>query len=222
MTALEIASYLKTHPEFFEDFADVFADINLPHPHGDRAISLSERQILTLREKNTLLESRLRDLIQFGEENDATSEKLHQFTLTLLPPSTVENLLDVIKSNLRNIFDIPYAALRIWTGQPETPELAEFSSVSMDICAFAGELSHPQCGTTVPDEISTWFDGEVNKLHSFALIALREEEAYGLLVLGSEAEHRFFTSMGTLYLQRLGDLVSTALSRQLSGASLPL
>ncbi|HCA26299.1 MAG TPA: DUF484 domain-containing protein [Betaproteobacteria bacterium] len=221
MTALEIASYLKNHPEFFEEFAEVLTDIYLPHPHGDRAISLSERQILTLREKNTLLENRLRDLIQFGEENDTISEKLHQFTLALFPPRTLESSLDVIKSNLRDIFDIPHAAVRIWTGQPDTPGLAEFSGVGMDICAFAGELAHPQCGVTVPDEVSTWFGDTADKLRSFALVALREEEAYGLLVLASEAEHRFFANMGTLYLKRLGDLVGAALTRHLADETIP-
>ncbi|MBX3666709.1 MAG: DUF484 family protein, partial [Burkholderiales bacterium] len=45
----DVAAYLKEHPEFFEHYADVVADVFIPHPHGGRAISISERQILTLR-----------------------------------------------------------------------------------------------------------------------------------------------------------------------------
>src|SRR4051812_11806217 len=74
MTPDAVASYLQEHPEFFEQYADMLAEIYLPHPHGGRAIPISERQILTLRERSRQLETRLREIIQFGEENDAIGE----------------------------------------------------------------------------------------------------------------------------------------------------
>ena len=46
------------------DYADLLADIYVPHPHGGHAIPIAERQIVTLREKNGQLESKLRELIQ--------------------------------------------------------------------------------------------------------------------------------------------------------------
>ena len=51
MNPSDVAAYLKEHPDFFENYADVVADVMIPHPHGGRAISISERQILTLRER---------------------------------------------------------------------------------------------------------------------------------------------------------------------------
>ena len=47
-----VANYLKQNPEFFEEHADIRRDL-IPHPHGGRAIPITERQILTLREKNS-------------------------------------------------------------------------------------------------------------------------------------------------------------------------
>jgi uncharacterized protein YigA (DUF484 family) len=84
----DVASYLQEHPEFFEDYADMLAQIYLPHPHGGRTISISERQILTLRERSKQLEGKLREVIQFGEENDAIGEKMHRFTVALLGRAT--------------------------------------------------------------------------------------------------------------------------------------
>src|SRR5262245_21178269 len=78
MDATAVARYLKENPAFFEDYADLIAEIFVPHPHGGHAIPIAERQIVTLREKNADLESRLRGLIGFGAENDAISEKLHR------------------------------------------------------------------------------------------------------------------------------------------------
>ena len=45
MEANDVAQYLKQNPGFFEDYADVIADIFVPHPHGGHAIPIAERQI---------------------------------------------------------------------------------------------------------------------------------------------------------------------------------
>ena len=65
--AEDVAEYLKTNPAFFEQYADLLAQIYVPHPHGGRAVSLAERQMLTLRDKNRQTESKLAELIAFGE-----------------------------------------------------------------------------------------------------------------------------------------------------------
>jgi len=78
MKAEEVVRYLEDHPGFFEDYAELLAQIYIPHPHGGRAIPIAERQILTLREKSKMLEGKLAELIQFGEENDAIGERMHR------------------------------------------------------------------------------------------------------------------------------------------------
>ncbi len=81
ISAEQVAGYLRDNPTFFEDYAPILAEIQLPHPHGGRAISISERQILTLREKNKIVEAKLTELIQYGEENDKLSEKIHHLAV---------------------------------------------------------------------------------------------------------------------------------------------
>ncbi len=66
MDAKDVADYLKHHPAFFEDYADVLAEIFVPHPHGGHAIPIAERQILTLRERTAELDARMRELIANG------------------------------------------------------------------------------------------------------------------------------------------------------------
>jgi uncharacterized protein YigA (DUF484 family) len=218
MTAEEIASYLKTHPEFFETYADLLADIYIPHPHGGRAISLTERQMLTLREKSQRVEDKLGELLQFGEENDAISGKLHRFALTLFAPPSLDALSRAIRERLLDIFAIPHAALRIWAGQPDEPGLVEFSEVSLELCSYVDKLPAPVCGHAADYGIRDWFGEDGPRLQSFALIPLRAEESFGLLALASEDPQRFYPEMGTLYLQRLGELVSAALLCHLSDA----
>src|SRR5262245_14333029 len=80
----DVARYLRTNPQFFDQHPELLEKINVPHPYGGRAIPLSERQTVALREKNKTLEGKLGELLQFGEENDAISEKVHRLSTALV------------------------------------------------------------------------------------------------------------------------------------------
>ena len=208
----DVARYLKDHPEFFEEYADMIGDISIPHPHGGRAIPISERQIISLREKNRVLEGKLRELVAYGEENDGIGERVHRATLAMIKPVNLEALLQVLYYNLREDFAVPHVAFRLWS-EWDHPPLAEFGHSSPEIRVFAGSLSQPYCSHKPMFETAEWF-GEASGLpKSFAYIALRTDRMFGLLALASEDPQRFYPEMGTLYLKRLGELISTALVR---------
>src|SRR5205085_10676399 len=101
MTSEAVASYLQEHPEFFEQYAEMLADIYIPHPHGGRAIPISERQILTLRERCKQLEAKLREVIQFGEENDAIGEKFQRLANAPLGARDLAAVVRAVDYNLR-------------------------------------------------------------------------------------------------------------------------
>ncbi len=212
MKADQVAQFLREHPEFFEDFADQLAEIYVPHPHGGRAIPISERQIVTLRDKNRLLEGKLSELIGFGEENDAIGEKMHRFSLALLTTGNLEALLHLVTLHLREDFAVPHVALRVWDGAAASG-LPEFAPVSEGVREIAAGLAKPYCGGHAAEELVKWFGEDGERLRSFALVPLKHERLLGLLVLASEDAQRFYPEMGTLYLKRLGELVGTALER---------
>ena len=214
-----VASYLKEHPEFFEHHAHLLHDIHIPHPHGGRTIPLAERQLLALRDKNALLESKLRELIQFGEQNDALGERVHRFSLALLMATTLESCLQAIYYNLREDFAVPHVALRLWRGGDPHAALTEFSGTSKELRVYADSLANPACGPHALYETGTWFGEDSNRLKSFAMVALRSEQAFGFLVLASEDPQRFYQGMGTLYLKRLGELISVGLKRYVAEAA---
>jgi hypothetical protein len=209
-----VAQYLHENPEFFEQHSALLAEVFIPHPHGGRAISIAERQQLALRDKNKLLETKLRELIQFGEENDAISDKMHRLAISLLGARDLDAALNTAYFNLREDFDVPHVAIRIWTG-PDQPVRPEFIGASIEMCAFADELVTPKCGSQILDEAPAWFGEAGPNLRSFAYVALRAERSFGLLAMASEDVERFYPDMGTLYLKRLGELVSAALLRYL-------
>jgi uncharacterized protein YigA (DUF484 family) len=80
----DIAHYLQDHPEFFEQYADLLSLVTLADPHSGRAISITEKQMGNLRDKVRALEAKLAELIGFGEENDAISDKVHGLAVALI------------------------------------------------------------------------------------------------------------------------------------------
>jgi len=210
----EVAPWLKEHPEFFEDYADLLADIYMPHPHGGRAVPISERQILTLREKNRQIEGKLREVIQFGEENDAISEKVHRISLALLAAADIRSVLNAIYHNLREDFEVPHVALRVWRANGHG-DLPEFRPVSDAAREFAAGLAHPHCSAHAMADTAGLFGEAGAHLRSFSYLPLCGSEVFGLLALASEDPQRFYPEMGTLYLKRLGDLVGAAIARHL-------
>lgn len=209
----EVAQYLKQHPQFFDEYADMLSDIYVPHPHGGKVIPISERQIVTLRDKNHILQDKLRELIKFGEENDTISEKMHRLAILLLTFTHLGDFLHGLNSSLRDNFSVPHMALRLWNVAGDGIELSEIVSTNADTHAIADSLLHPYCGPQLANEIKDWFGESATHLRSFSMIPLRTKQTIGLLVLGSEQLQRFYPEMGTLYLKRLGELVSTAITR---------
>lgn len=212
--AEDVAEYLKSNPGFFEQYADLMSQIFLPHPHGGRTVSLAERQMLTLREKNRQTETKLAELIAFGEENDAISEKVHRLAVALIAAGTFQAVLHLLNFHLCDDFSVPHVALRLWHKPEGVEDLPEFASVSEELQVFAETLNRPYCGSTAGFGTASWFGEHASHIRSQALIALRNGGGtIGLIALGSEEPQRFYTNMGTLYLERLGEMVSAALAR---------
>jgi uncharacterized protein YigA (DUF484 family) len=207
----EVARYLREHPEFFDRYAAQLADIVVPHPHGGHAIPIAERQIITLRDKNRALEDKLRELVRFGQENDAIIDRLHRITLAMMMARDLDGLLSSLYFNLREDFAVPHVAIRLWA-QSDAPR-AEFSPIGEEARVFAESLTNPYCAAHPLYDTASWFGADAAALRSFAYAPLRTEKPFGLLALASEDPERFYPEMGTLYLKRLGELISVALSR---------
>ncbi len=202
MRAEEVAQYLQNNPQFFEEHVETLTQINLPHPHGGRTISLSERQLLALREKNKELEKKLREMIAFAQDNDALQHKVHEFVIALFSARDLATLQETIPRLLRDIFSIPHAVLRMW----------QISPPSAEVLAFADAQAQPVCLHHAAHDTAKWFGERAVQLHSYAYLPLRAgSKTIGLLVLASEDKQRFYPEMGTVFLHRIAEAVASAL-----------
>jgi uncharacterized protein YigA (DUF484 family) len=218
----EAEQYLKDHPDQFarllaellERQPGLLESMQVPHPYGGRAIPLSERQTLGLRDKVKLLEGKLAELIQFGEENDAISEKVHRVSSALLGAKNFAAVVHALYFHLREDFAVPHVALRLW-GQSLLEGTLEGAPVTDEQRTLVDTMGAPQCGPAEGSPFLPWFRESAEHVRSIALIPLGSTKAFGMLALGSEDPQRFYPEMGTLYLRRIGELAAAAVSSRL-------
>lgn len=210
----EVARYLKDHPEFFEEYSDLLATIQVRHPHGKHAIPLSERQVLTLRERSRALEGKLRELVQFGEENDTISDRVHHISVALMAARSLDEVIDVTRQALREEFGVA-VALRLWAGQAQPGSAAGHEAVGEEMRLFAESLANPYFCDRPMFESAEWFTGQDGEIASLVYVPLRARQPLGVLAMASSDAARFTADMGTLYVVRLAELVSAALARHL-------
>ena len=216
LSAEQVAQYLCDNPSFFEAHADMLASITVPHPHGGRAVSLVERQVDILRDKNKSLEMRLAELLRLGRENDAINDKLQRWTRELLRARSLQDVPALVTEGMLEEFAVPHVAMRLWRVDPSLGGLACAQPVEPEVIALADSVKQPYCGPNADFKAATWLPGGGSETRSIALLPLRvgaAPESFGLLVLGSPDPGRFQVGMGTAFLERIAEVASAALSR---------
>lgn len=218
MSEDDLAEYLLQNPEFFERYAQLLAKVQLCSGHGQRAVSLQERQAEMLREKIRGLEQRIVEMVCHSSENAAIAHKIHRWSCMLAGVQDPRTLPHMISEGIQKEFDVPQVSIRVWdVAGPYMGSLFTMG-VSADAKAFATSLTMPFCGPNLGFEPTLWLP-EPQDVQSVALLTLREgpndsqAPAFGLLVLGSPDPLRFDATMGTEFLSRIAEQASAALAR---------
>lgn len=180
-----VAEWLLATPGFFERHADLLADIQLKNPHGDRAISLQERQLGVLRQQNQALNQRLSDMLRFGSQNDKTQGLMIQWLSNLLSAKSEADVRAAISTGLATIFDI------------EQVELLDGDHGNF--CGSANQSS---------DAIKALLKENIQSLAVINLSSLNVQ-----ILLASQSAEKFTSDMGRVYLDQIGELALAALTR---------
>lgn len=215
-----ITEFLKENPDFLIRNPELLEILEVPHDCVG-ASSLIERQVRLLRAENHKLERRLQQLMQVARENDRLSGRVHRLALALLQPTGARDLLDQVQLCLRDEFNAESAVMRISTDRPVADQAEMVPDDDGDFSLFEDFLSagRPLCGRLPGAQRDYLFGGQSDYIASAALIPLQGDNWRGLLAVGSTERERFQPGMGTLFLDRMGDLISTAISRCLDRES---
>lgn len=214
-----LVDYLLRHPDFFERHSGVLTRLQVPHERGGQTVSLVERQVQALREKNDRLEAKLREFVVVAQANDALSGKIHKLACRLIRAHGAAQVMAALESSLLEDFGATHwimLSLRI-----DVPELSrittrhlrlvEPNAVELKPFETFFEAAKPRCGQIRDSQREYLFGNEATEIGSAALVPLGPDARYGLLAVGSNDVERFSSSMSTDFLTRLGELVSEAI-----------
>jgi len=217
-----VADYLQTYPDFFERNGPLLTKLRLPHLRDAGAtVSLVERQVEVLRERNQLLERKLKELVDVARANDVLADRIHRLSQRLIRAHTLLETINAVETSLREDFDAMHSVLVLFLEEARSLEetagrfLRADDLTSPDIKTFESLLTagKPRCGQIRDAQRDYLFGKDSIEIGSVALTPLGPKGALGILAIGASDADRFHPGMSTEFLSRIGELVTYALVR---------
>jgi len=217
---LSVAEYLQANPDFFERNGPLLAKLRLPHLRDAGAtVSLVERQVEVLRERNQSLERKLKELVDVARANDALADRIHRLSQRLIKAHNLLEAINAVETSLREDFDAMHSVLVLFLEEARTLDAGRFlrvdDSAGADVKTFESLLQSgkPRCGQVRDAQRDYLFGKDSIEIGSVALTPLGPKGALGLLAIGASDADRFHPGMSTEFLSRIGELVTYALIR---------
>jgi uncharacterized protein YigA (DUF484 family) len=216
-----VAEYLQTYPDFFERNSPLLTKLRLPHLRDAGAtVSLVERQVEVLRERNQSLDRKLKELVDVARANDALADRIHRLSQRLIRAHTLLETISAVETSLREDFDAMHSVLVLFLEQARSLEgagrfLRGAESTDPDIKSFESLLQSgkPRCGQVRDGQRDYLFGKDSVEIGSVALTPLGPKGELGILAIGASDAERFHPGMSTEFLSRIGELVTYALMR---------
>lgn len=220
LTDEDVVRFLRTEPDFFERNPKLLAGLQLPHESGQGAVSLVERQLSVLREKNRKLEGRLKELIEVARSNHELSDRVHKLALSLISADDVPAVIDALEAILREEFGANDTVVVLFHNasdivqSEDTRFLRRVERRAEELKPFSTFLDRakPRCGKARDTQLEFLFPEHSMEIGSIALIPLGDRAELGMLAIGSRDADRYHPGMSTDFLVRIGELVGLALS----------
>jgi len=215
----QVIDYLMAHPDFFQQNAPLLADMEIPHDAGG-AVSLIERQVSILRQKNRHFETKLREMVDAVHDNQRLNNSLQRLATNLFMVDGLDDVIGTVLDELRNELDSEFTVIKLLTTdkallKKQAQRYIRANDKQLESFSKLIDEKRIQCGRLSEQQIHFLFGEEAGKVASGAVIPLSNAETFGVLALGSQDEQRYHPGMGTEFLQQLASLVSAAVKPHL-------
>ena len=213
LDAEAVAAYLRAHPEFFIDHDELIPDLRIPHQRGD-TVSLVERQVKLLRERNIEMRHRLSQLMDVARDNDRLFDKTRRLILALMDAASLEDVVMSVEDSLRQDFQVPFVSL-ILLGDNAMPVGRWVTHAEAQV-AIGGLLQEDKSvsGSLREHELDFLFGEEQRKqIGSTAVVAISHQGIHGILAIASRDPQHYKSSVGTLFLSYIAEVMGRVLPR---------
>jgi uncharacterized protein YigA (DUF484 family) len=219
-----VAAYLLEHPEFFNTQEDLLAKLRIPHKSGG-AISLLERQVNLLRRRNEESQNKIDLFIENAKENDGLFEKTRSVILDILHCNNLLELSQLIQGKLTQDFSATSSKLffAVESSNADSELLQVPLMQTRKVLGNLFQLKRAYCGKLEAEQIKLFFP-ESPTIISAAIVPIHYHEdnssckklpGIPLLIIASNKAQHFNSSLDTLFLDFIGEVLSAHIIRLL-------
>lgn len=215
LDAFQVKDYLLANPDFFNQYPILLEQLRIPHQKRG-TVSLVELQSQQMREKVTVLQEQINQLMLIAQQNERIYRLYAELNLALCRCTSVEELLATLQTCIKQQFALSAVALKIFTDQEEHVEdvwRQQKQKRLSDSAFFFGRLTQSETETLFADVLD---DGET--VESLALMTLGDtrsphcqnqpDPCIGMMAIGSSAAEHFSPEMDTLLMTQLQQLMT--------------
>jgi uncharacterized protein len=208
-----VREYLKENTDFLQRNPDMLDYLHISHASGS-AISLVEKQVSVLRERNVEMRRRLNSLTANAKDNDKLYEQTRALILKLLEAGNTAELQRAFSESMKSEFQVEHSSIILF-GDPGDAErgcrVESAESAKIEIGALL-KGRKAVCGALRKEELAYLFPS-AGEIGSAALMPLFDGDDLGVIAVGSSDANRYHSSMGTVFLTHIADVVVRLLPR---------
>jgi len=205
-----VREFLRDNPDFLDKNTDILETLVLPHNSG-KAVSLVERQVGVLRDRNKEMRTRLDNMLQTAHDNDLLFEKTKRLVLNLLEAKTLASIVEAVYDSLSKDFGIEYYSLTLLGNDKKLPRtmarIASIEKANESVGTLLG-ANRAVCGILREEEMVFLFGERGRQVGSVAAVPLRYDSLYGILAVGNSDPNFYKSSMGTLFLSYIAEILN--------------
>lgn len=212
LDVLDVAGFLRRHPDFLSEFPDLALTLRLPR-HQGASTSLASYQLDVLRDKNRGLSRRLQELVAIAQENEQLVARVHSFTICLMRARTLTDTLSSVVATLTEDFHTDLVRVVLFQDpgfQSDWLKVIDRQDPRLGMFSEFLNQAEPLCGRLNEDKLECLFATDAERANSAALLPI---EDLGFLAIASKDQNRFHPGIGTMFLKLMADAVAAAISR---------
>jgi hypothetical protein len=216
-----VREYLKDNGDFLQRNPDLLDHLHVSHASGS-AVSLVEKQVSVLRERNVDLRHKLGKLTRNAKENDKLFEQTRALVVKLLEADSVGGLHRAFMNSMQNGFDVEYASMILYgdSAKKQDYRVESLDKAKSEVGALLSGRK-AVCGALRREEFNFLFASSGNQsIHqggSAAIMPLSDGGQLGLIAVGSSDANHYNSAMGTLFLSHIADVILRLLPRLSQG-----
>lgn len=213
----DVAAYLLANPDFFVDRDGLLLKIQVPHK-SKGTISLVEKQLDVIRERQIETKRQLKIFVENAERNKEIFDKSRKLILSMMAAKSSSDFFSAVENGLKRDFRCKVNSLIVFG---ETKPINRFTSRLPVASArkYVGPLlgsKGPTLGVLRPRERDFLFQEQSGKVKSAAVLIIRDKnKKLGMLAIGSSNSEYFTPDMDVLFISFIADTLGKLLPQHL-------